>query len=165
MLKKLKSQLFHPLQKLGELRATPHAVAMGFAAGFFVGFFPLVGLKTLVTLGVATLFRGNRIAAVVGVTIHDLSLPFVPMLLRMEYDIGHWLLSNPHRLPEGHIHPSAQMLEHIMNWKTMLVTGGPMLLGAAVLGLPLAVISYFPVYGIMKVRHSRDAVSSGTTPD
>lgn len=37
--------------------------------------------------------------AAIGVTLHDIILPVVPLLLGWEYDVGYWLLSHPHELP------------------------------------------------------------------
>jgi uncharacterized protein (DUF2062 family) len=41
-----------------------------------------VGLKTLLAIGVAWLLHGNRLAAAVAVTLHDIVLP----LTRLSYD-------------------------------------------------------------------------------
>jgi len=68
------------------LEDSPRAVAVGVAAGIFFGFTPLVGLKTLLAIGVAWLLHGNRLAAAVAVTLHDIVLPLMPVLLRWEYD-------------------------------------------------------------------------------
>src|SRR5205085_11345266 len=59
---------------------TPHAIALGSAIGMFFGFTPLFGLKTLLSFLGAWLFKGNKIAAVITVTLHDLLLPFVPAI-------------------------------------------------------------------------------------
>ncbi|MBB5352116.1 hypothetical protein HNR46_002357 [Haloferula luteola] len=125
-----------PWKRLKEVRDTPHAIALGLATGLYIGFLPLIGLKTLLALGLAWLLRGNKIAAVIGVTLHDLSLPLAPILLRLEYDLGHRLTSARFEVPAHH---PAQML---FNWHAMLTTGGPILLGSALLGIPFAVVTY-----------------------
>ena len=56
---------------------TPHSIALGSAIGMFFGFTPLFGMKTLLTLALAWLLKGNKIAAFISVTLHDLLLPFV----------------------------------------------------------------------------------------
>ena len=80
--------------RLVTLRDTPHAIAGGVAIGVFIGFTPLFGIKTLLSLGVAYLLRCNPIAAVIAVSLHDVVTPLWPVLLRLEYDIGFWVLSN-----------------------------------------------------------------------
>src|ERR1044071_4974434 len=86
--------------KLLAIRDTPNAIAGGVAIGIFFGFTPLLGLKTLLSIFFAWLTRSNIIAAVIAVTLHDVALPFMPVLFRWEYNIGYWLLSDPHQWPE-----------------------------------------------------------------
>ena len=61
---------------------TPHSIALGSAIGMFFGFTPLFGLKTLLSLALAWLFKGNKIAAFISVTLHDIILPFWPAIAR-----------------------------------------------------------------------------------
>ena len=61
--------------KLVTLRDTPHAIAGGVAIGVFIGFTPLFGIKTLLSLGAAYLLRCNPIAAVIAVSLHDVVTP------------------------------------------------------------------------------------------
>src|SRR2546426_6703842 len=86
--------------KLLAIRDTPNAIAGGVAIGIFFGFTPLVGLKTLLSIFVAWLTRCNILAAAIAVTLHDVALPFMPVLFRWEYNIGYWLLSDPHHWPD-----------------------------------------------------------------
>src|SRR2546427_353020 len=86
--------------KLLAIRDTPNAIAGGVAIGIFFGFTPLVGLKTLLSILFAWLMRCNIVAAAIAVTLHDVALPFMPVLFRWEYNIGYWLLSDPHHWPD-----------------------------------------------------------------
>lgn len=45
---------------------TPTRVALAFGLGVFIAFFPIVGIHTLVALGLAFAFRLNRVAIVAG---------------------------------------------------------------------------------------------------
>jgi uncharacterized protein (DUF2062 family) len=128
--------------KLMGLQDSPHAIALGFSCGIFLGFTPLFGLKTILSICLAWLFRSNKIASVIGVTLHDFSLPFVPMLLRLEYVMGYWLLSYPHQMPP-HMHFKEVQLELLFQWTTFLTIGGPLMLGSVIIGLPFAVLSYY----------------------
>src|SRR6266404_2986006 len=78
---------------------TRHVIAVGMAIGMFFGLIPLCGLKTLPAIGITRLLRGSIVGAAIGVTLHDIILPVVPLLLGWEYDVGYWLLSHPHELP------------------------------------------------------------------
>jgi uncharacterized protein (DUF2062 family) len=147
--------------KLLAIRDTPEAIAGGVAIGLFFGFTPLFGLKTMAAMLFAWLTRSNILAAVIAVTLHDLVLPLMPFIFRWEYCLGYWLLSNPHHWPErlarAHwvAHPWGL---HWGNWraygKRFSVIGKPLLLGSAVLGLPLAVVSFY-VTKLIVARHHK----------
>ncbi len=127
--------------QLLRLKDTPHAIAVGVAVGVFFGFVPLVGLKTLLALGVTRLLRGSLLAAVIAVTLHDVLLPVAPLLLRWEYDIGYWLLSQPHEFP-SRLHLSHHSPSVWLHWSTFFTVGRPLLVGSLVLGAPAAVAAY-----------------------
>lgn len=127
--------------QLLRLKDTPHAIAVGVAVGVFFGFVPLVGLKTLLALGVTRLLRGSLLAAVIAVTLHDVLLPVAPLLLRWEYDIGYWLLSQPHEFP-SRLHLSHHSPSVWLHWSTFFTVGRPLLVGSLVLGVPASVAAY-----------------------
>src|SRR5438128_5852513 len=85
--------------KLLAIRDTPNAIAGGVAIGIYLGFTPLVGLKTILSIFFAWLVGCNLLAAAFAVTLHDVLLPFMPVIYRWEYQIGYWLMSQPHHLP------------------------------------------------------------------
>ena len=135
-------QHLHDLwQRFIQARDRPHSLAGGMAIGIFVGFFPPFCFKTLTAVGVAWSLRCNIIAAVVGVTIHDGFLWMWPLLWRWEFQVGHWLLSNPHAFAPKLIRSDFKMSE-IMQWNHFIDVGLPMLVGSAVIAFPFAVISY-----------------------
>jgi uncharacterized protein (DUF2062 family) len=117
------------------------AVARGFALGIGLGFTPLFGVKTLLALLVAPLLRGNRMAAILGTTVHDVLLPVMPALLRLEYDIGFWILQRPHRWPATlqlhHLHP-----HDWMSWTTFITVAPPLLIGSLVIATPVSFLAY-----------------------
>jgi uncharacterized protein len=150
-------------KKLLTLRDTPHAIAGGVAIGVFIGFTPLFGIKTLLSLGVAYLLRCNPIAAVIAVSLHDVITPFWPMLLRIEYDIGFWLLNHPHHLPPKmemhHIHVS-----EMLKWTTFFHIGLPLLVGSLFLAAPSAAFFYIVLLAILKSRQSPKGGAPDTMP-
>lgn len=149
LLKKLGAKVKKTCVKLVSLKDTPHAIAGGVAVGIFVGFTPLFGVKTLLALGLAYLLRLNPIAAVISVSLHDIVAPLWPVMLRLEYDIGYWLLSNPHvfppKLESAHLHPG-----DLLKWSTFVRIGPRMLLGSLFLSIPTAVLGYFIMLGLLK---------------
>jgi uncharacterized protein len=148
--------------KLVTLRDTPHAIAGGVAIGVFVGFTPLFGIKTLLSLAGAYLLRCNPIAAVIAVSLHDVVTPLWPVLLRIEYDIGYWLLSHPHHLPPKlemhHLHVS-----EMLKWTTFFHVGFPLLLGSLFLAAPSAALFYFLLLAFLQARQARHRGNSAGT--
>jgi len=142
--------------KLLAIRDTPEAIAGGVAIGIFFGFTPLFGLKTLSAIFFAWLTRSNILAAVLAATLHDIILPFMPMIYRWEYDVGFWLLSHPHHLPpplrkapwEGH---------HWRSWATIYTVGKDLLLGSAICATPIAMLAF----GLTKIIVGRHQAKKG----
>lgn len=131
--------------KLLVLPDAPHSIALGAAIGAFFGFTPLFGLKTLLSLGLAALLRVNKIAAVVAVSLHDLVLPLWPVVLRLEFGIGYWLLHDPHQWPPR---LGLRGVDYRLwfQWKHFAAVGGPTLLGSVILGVPASL----GVYALLK---------------
>lgn len=134
------------LKKLVSLKDTPHSIAGGIAIGMFMGFSPLIGLKTALAVGLAWVLRCNMVAAAVAVSLHDVFMPLWPFLLRLEYDIGYWLLNVPHRMPPKFDikHSHLKHLTDIFEWTQYLKHEGRYLLvGSVFFSTPAAVISYY----------------------
>ena len=141
------------LDRLSSVEASPDSVAFGFALGIFLGFTPLIGLKTLLALLIAWVFRCSKLAAFIGVTVHDLVWPFVPVLLRAEYQIGYWYLSHPHHFAPR-LHLALHDLHPALDWSTALTTARPLLIGSMALGLPIAALSYAAVRTALSAKRS-----------
>jgi uncharacterized protein (DUF2062 family) len=157
--KKLIEHIRSLFRRLLELRDTPHAIAGGVAIGMFFGFTPLFGVKTLLSLVTAWLARCSKIAAVISVSLHDVVTPLWPFLLRMEYDIGFWLLNHPHRLPPKIAFHHVKVAE-LLQWTTFLNIGLPLLVGSLAIAVPAAIIAYFVAFGVMRRRELRRLPSS-----
>jgi uncharacterized protein (DUF2062 family) len=136
--------------RLHKINDTPRSVALGSAVGMFFGFTPLFGLKTLLSILIAWVFRSNKMAAAITVTLHDLILPFVPVIFYFEYQVGMWVLHGrfPHR---PHFRHTA--LRDYMEWTTFFTLGQPTLIGSLFLALPSAVVTYFLVRTFVARAH------------
>jgi len=158
-----KSRLHEHYRQLFSIRDTPHAIAGGVAIGMFFGFTPLIGLKTLLSLFFAWLFGFNVLAAAVAVTLHDVTIPFMPLLYRWEYDIGYWLLSRPHQWPPSltHVHLHGHEWR---SWTTFLTVGRPLLAGSLVFAIPIAFVCYWITQAIIVRRRKVQAQESGPSP-
>ena len=141
-------------RKLLELRDTPHAIAGGVAIGMFIGFTPLFGIKTLLCLGLAYLLRCNPIAAVIAVSLHDVVTPFWPVLLKLEYDIGAWILGHFNELPPR-INMHKFHFQDMLKWTTFFNVGLPLLVGSVFLSTPAAFLSYSGMLSLLQHREKK----------
>jgi len=142
----------HSLRLLA-IRDTPDAIAGGVAIGIFFGFTPLFGLKTLSAIFFAWLTRSNIVAAVLATTLHDIVLPLMPVIYRWQYDVGYFLLSQPHHWPPSLV--KAHWEGHRWrSWLSILRVGKPLLLGSIVCTTPIALLS-FAITKMIVARHQR----------
>jgi len=136
------------------LRSTPHSIALGAAVGIFVGFTPLFGFKTLLTLLGAVLLRASKLAAIAGAALHELVMPLRPALYLLEFELGYWLLHRPHQwalIPR----PEQFDLHGGAVWRTFTGVGGPMLLGSVVLAAPVSVLFFVGLRAALSRRQVR----------
>ena len=125
---------------------TPHNIALGSAIGMFFGFTPLFTMKTLLAFFVTWLFRANKTAAVITVTLHDVLLPLVPAMFFWQYRLGMWALY--HRVPERAGFRRVP-LSQWMEWTTFLTVGRPILVGSLFFAVPAALIVYFGLRAVL----------------
>jgi uncharacterized protein (DUF2062 family) len=138
--------------KLLAIRDTPEAIAGGVAIGLFFGFTPLFGLRFLASMFFAWLTRSNILAAVLATTLHDVILPLMPVIYRWQYDVGFWLLSQPHHWPPP-LHKTPWERHHWRDWSNLFYTvGKDWLVGSFVCMFPLAIASFFFTRGVV-ARH------------
>ena len=123
---------------------TPHSIALGSAIGIFFGFTPLYPLKTLLSIAVAWIFRCNKIAAAIAVTVHDVAIWAMPALYIGEYQLGCWSLNRP---AAQRVHFRQFGLHDYMHWhvfsRVVWPTFWPAFVGSLFLAIPSAVIIYF----------------------
>ena len=133
---------------------TPHSIALGSAIGMFFGFTPLFGLKTLLSIVGAWSLKGNKMAAFISVTLHDIILPFWPAIFLWEYRIGMLVLYG--RVPQRPGFRHVALVDY-MEWTTFLTVGRPLLVGSLFLALPAAVVVYFGLRGVLIRARAMDA--------
>ena len=131
---------------------TPHSIALGSAIGMFFGFTPLFGLKTLLSVVGTWLCKGNKIAAFISVTLHDIILPFWPAIFLWEYRMGMWVLYG--RVPQRPGFRHVALVDY-MEWTTFLTVGRPLLVGSLFLALPAAAVVYFGLRAVLIRSHAR----------
>ncbi|MBA2584890.1 MAG: DUF2062 domain-containing protein [Chthoniobacterales bacterium] len=131
---------------------TPHSIALGSAIGIFFGFTPLYSVKTLLSIALAWIFRCNKVAAAIAVTLHDVLIFAMPAIYLAEYRLGYRVLHHtaPHRIRFGHLG-----LRDYLDWHLFLRVVWPALVGSLFLAVPSGVI----VYAVMRMllRRARAA--------
>lgn len=135
---------------------TPHSIALGSAIGIFFGFTPLWTLKTLLSIGFAWICRGNKLAAAIAVTLHDIILPFWPAIYLWEYNVGYRMIHHtlPHRVQLGNV----GWLDYL-HWHTFVAWVWPALVGSLFLAVPSGILVYFLMR--MLISRSRTKPKAG----
>ncbi|MBO9418627.1 DUF2062 domain-containing protein [Labrenzia sp. R4_2] len=140
------------------LTATPHAIAIGFAAGAFASCTPLIGFHFLTAFALAWVLRGNMIASALGTSIgNPLTFPFI---WAFTYKIGQWVLYGQAPDADPHaVHAQFQSSLFAKSLDSLLPMVKPMFIGAVPMGLVLGTVSYFIVYKSVEVYQRRRKVT------
>jgi uncharacterized protein (DUF2062 family) len=136
---------------------TPHRIALGIAIGVFIGFTPTVGLQMIIALALATLLRANKVVCLPMVWVSN-PVTMVPIYL-VCFQVGSALVGSQSATPGQHPVKAIQILGAVPGeggwgkwlepafWRELLLTmtrvGAELWIGAIVLGLPAAALSYF----------------------
>lgn len=136
------------LLRLTRLQGSSQAIARGLAIGVFAGCFPIFGFQTLVGVLLATLIRGNRIAAMAGTWISN---PFTYLpLFWFNFKVGKLILLDDSLSLEG-----SDLLS-----PTALIDSGfeifiILLVGCSAVGLVAAVVAYIGSERLLRGWRSR----------
>lgn len=134
--------------KLLRLRGQPKFVAKGLAVGVFAGCFPFFGIQSLIGIFLATVCRGSKVAALAATWISN-PLTYVPLYV-FNYKIGKLLLrTQDATLPPLDIESFTAFKELGSTFAITLLTG------SFVIGMILAVITYFYGLAILEKWHAR----------
>jgi uncharacterized protein (DUF2062 family) len=151
-LARMKAWLVAHHMTLMAIADTPHSIALGSAIGIFFGFTPLYPLKTLLSIAVAWVFRCNKIAAAIAVTLHDVLIWAMPAIYVAEYQFGCWMLNRP---VAQRVHFRQFRLHDYVHWhvfsRVIWPTFWPAFIGSLFLAVPSAII----VYVLMRLLISR----------
>lgn len=127
------------------MRGTPAEIARGAAVGVFAGMFPFFGFQTILSVGIAAVVRGNKIAAAATTWISN-PLTYVP-IYAFNFHVGRWLL----RADDTFVF-TRQSLSEILNAGSHFVM--VMMIGCTVVGVISAAITYpLTLRVVSNVRH------------
>jgi len=144
-LDKLYTNITRSLKKIYErflrIRGRPREIALGFALGLFIGMTPSIGFQMAIAAFLAALFKWNKFSAAIGVWItNPLTAPFI---YSINYLIGARLLE----IKRGYSltsEISIAGMSHLLHKAPEILWA--LILGGAILGLPLAVAGYYFSY-------------------
>ncbi len=151
--KKKRRTIRELLRKAIKSNDSPKKIALGLAVGVLMAFSPLAGTQTISSLGLAFLFKANKISALAGSFFAN---PFtMPIIYFLELKLGKAILGYSLQLPTDIINDIPGLMA--LGSEVMLsLTIGFFLLGTAV-----AVVAYFvmlrSVFAYRKMReHLRE---------
>ncbi|MBD8894302.1 DUF2062 domain-containing protein [Roseibium litorale] len=135
------------------LTASPHAIALGFAAGAFTSFTPLIGFHFLISFAIAYVIGGNLIASALGTSVgNPLTFPFI---WASTYKLGSWILHGEAVRAHGEVHEQFQQRLLTKSLDVLLPMLKPMMVGAVPLGLICGAVCYVIVYKSVEVYQLR----------
>jgi uncharacterized protein (DUF2062 family) len=136
--------------RLRRLSDTPHAVALGFAAGVFAALTPFIGTHLMMAMLIAWIIGGSIVAAVLGTFVGN-PLTY-PAIWYGTYQLGNLLLVGETQASK--IDLSGGIFQSSLDQLWPIIK--PMALGSLPLGLALATLSYFLVKPMVEAyKHRR----------
>ena len=136
--------------RLRRLSDTPHAVALGFAAGVFAALTPFIGTHLMMAVLIAWVIGGSVVAAVLGTFVGN-PLTY-PAIWYGTYQLGNLLLGGKTQEPQIDLSPGIFQTSLDQLWPIIK----PMTVGCLPLGLALAALSYVIVKPMVEAyKHRR----------
>ncbi|MFQ5508683.1 MAG: DUF2062 domain-containing protein [Leptospirillia bacterium] len=143
------------LRSILSMGEDPHKLAMAFAIGVFIAFSPLIGIHTLLALGVVWLFRYNPVATLAGAFVNN-PWTFVPIYAGCLW-LGMLIWPVPEDLPKLAF-SGLGMGDFVGQFHPYLM---PFVVGTTVAGLVAAVAGYWVMLSLVKTfQRSRKKASS-----
>ncbi|WP_421865917.1 DUF2062 domain-containing protein [Parvibaculum sp.] len=131
-----KRTLQYGWRRVWRLSGTPHAIALGVAAGAFSSCTPLFGFHILLAMLIAWVLRGNLIASAIGTFIGN-PLTF-PAIWFVVYETGRYMLGTPVAANPD----VAETLQRAHAFDMVLPLLVPLTVGAIPVGIVLGCVSY-----------------------
>lgn len=139
------------LYRLWRLRTSSRTIAVGFVAGVFASFTPLLGLHFILGGVLAWMLRGSVIASAIGTFFgNPITFPFIWI---GTYKVGTWILGDSP--VSGPIDLSGGIFSSSIDSILPLIL--PMMVGAVPLGAITALVFYIPVKRAVEAYRIRRA--------
>lgn len=132
----LKTQLRRLYVEAKKIKGKPVVLARGLAVGVFAGCFPFFGIQSIISVLLATMVRGSKVAAVAGTWISN-PLTYLPIYV-FNYQVGKFLL-RVESISSREI--DFDSLANFMEFGTTFAIA--LLVGCCFVGAIAGIISYF----------------------
>lgn len=124
-------------RRVWRLSGTPHAIALGVAAGVFASCTPFFGFHILLAMLVAWVIRGNLVASALGTFVGN-PLTF-PLIFFVVFEVGKFMVG----APPGHVDPEIEeVVQQAGAFDRLLPHIVPLLVGALPVGIVLGCVFY-----------------------
>jgi len=158
----LRKHFHYYWRRMLRLRATPHEVALGCAAGVFAACTPFLGFQMALAGALAFLLRVSIPAALLGTFVgNPLSWPAI---WSASYIAGVWVLGHDPAYAAEHFVETANALSATLRAPSPSLDTAvvylspliePMIIGGLIVGLVAAVFSYYPTRQAVRVFQKR----------
>jgi hypothetical protein len=149
-MKKISFHLNQAYSRMMSINGEPRPVALGYALGTFLAASPLMGVHCVLAVIIAGACRWNRLSAGIGALSSNLLI--APVLYSGTYLVGSKILGLNEilKVPESFDELLSQSSEALL----------ALSLGGIIVGIPLAVSSYFICYFVVKRYRSIQILKS-----
>jgi uncharacterized protein (DUF2062 family) len=136
------------LKRLFRVKASPHKIAIGCAAGVFASITPLIGVQMVMAGAIALILRGSIPAAMLATFLGN---PVSwPLIWGVTYAVGSAMVGHPDAANAAALSPRGDAL-----WPVIYT----MLIGSIPIGIASAAVSYGIVARMVEaVQHGRSGV-------
>jgi uncharacterized protein len=131
-------------EKLGNIKADPEKVSLGYAFGVFLASTPFIGLKVFIAIFFTSLFKWSKVSAVIGV--FHINLFTAPLFYGFSFLVGRTVLGNSNEFSFPDKVSMVAMLEFFRGNLSVFYS---LLLGGLILGIPMAVGAYYLAKSLM----------------
>ena len=121
-----------------KIRGTPQQISQGLALGIFIGMTPFLGFHTVIAVMLASLLKWGKISAGLGVFITN---PLTaPIIYPLTYQLGAMVTGFSDPIHWQRLFEQGGLVALFKNSPMILVD---MLIGGAIIGVPLAIMAYY----------------------
>ena len=138
-----------------KLKGAPREIALGFALGLMIGMTPFLGAHIISCLMLASLLGWSKISAMVGVNITNVLT--APLIYPLNYWVGYKLAGLSNGVQWSDLSGYSDVLR-LMKQSPLILAD--LFIGGLILGLPMAVVSYFVVLKAIRLYRNRKPVQA-----